>query len=92
MSTDDTTTEHHLAFAKKYNGATWALIEKTDRTPDDDLQMVAYAMTSLVHWLQAGTQIHHQRGAWLVRPGLCRGEPGGTRLGLCPTLRRPYDR
>ena len=53
-------------FAIKHNGLTWDLLEKTDRTPDEDALMIHAAHSSCIHWLQVGTVTHHQRGAWLI--------------------------
>ena len=59
-------TNDHEAFAKETNGEVWRLLEKTDRTPADDEQMIHAAHASCYHWLFAGTPLHHQRGEWLI--------------------------
>jgi tetratricopeptide (TPR) repeat protein len=58
--------EAQIEFAKRTNGQVWKLLEKTDRTPAEDEEMECAAFASLYHWLQAGTQVHHQRGEWLI--------------------------
>jgi tetratricopeptide (TPR) repeat protein len=58
--------EAQKEFAKRTNGQVWKLLEKTDRTPPEDEEMEYAAFASLYHWLQAGTQVHHQRGEWLI--------------------------
>ncbi|NIM95862.1 MAG: hypothetical protein GTO18_19350 [Anaerolineales bacterium] len=58
--------EAHLEFAKKTNGEVWALLEKTDRTADEDEAMEYAAYTSLYHWLRVGTEVNHQRGEWML--------------------------
>ncbi len=56
----------HLAFAKRLNGEVWSLLEKSDRTPEDNERMVHAAHASCYHWLHAGTPVNHQRGEWLI--------------------------
>jgi hypothetical protein len=58
--------EAHRHFAIKFNGETWDLLEKADRTREDDDLLVLSAFASLRHWLEAGTGVHHQRGEWLI--------------------------
>ena len=53
-------------FAVHFNTLTWDLLARTDRSPDDDLRMVHAAHASHMHWLVAGTPVHHQRGLWLI--------------------------
>ena len=59
-------TKDHEAFAKETNGEVWRLLEKADRTPADDEQMIHAAHASCYHWLFAGTALHQQRGEWLI--------------------------
>ena len=53
--TDSTSIElaatHKKLSAKCFND-TWTLLDKADRTPDEERLMVATAMASLYHWLQ----------------------------------------
>lgn len=58
--------EAQLKFAKKINGRVWELLEKTERSPSEDEEMVHAAHASLYHWLYAGSAVHHQRGAWMI--------------------------
>ena len=58
--------EAHLEFAKKLNGRVWELLEQTARTLAEDEEMVHAAHASLFHWLNAGKEVHHQRGEWLL--------------------------
>jgi tetratricopeptide (TPR) repeat protein len=58
--------EAHRHFAIKFNGATWDLLDKADRTKEDDDLLVLSAYASLRHWLEAGTGVHHQRGEWMI--------------------------
>lgn len=61
-----TTEEADRFFAIEHNGLTWRLLEKQDRTPEEDALMIHAAHSSCIHWLQAGTPTHHQRGEWLI--------------------------
>jgi len=58
--------QQHEHFGKKANGETWQLLEKTDRTPEEDERMVVAAHASYYHWLHAGTDVHRQRGEWML--------------------------
>jgi DNA-binding transcriptional MerR regulator len=43
---------------------TWTLMEKSDRTPEEDDEMLHCAHASAYHWLQIGTQANKARGEW----------------------------
>ena len=68
MSEQKTYTESEAQrfFAIHYHGKTWELLEKPNRTKEEDEQMVHAAHASCCHWLAAGTGLHHQRGEWLI--------------------------
>jgi hypothetical protein len=51
--------------AALFNGA-WDLIEKTDRTADEDLEMLTMAMASRWHWGQVGGPSQLATGDWQV--------------------------
>jgi DNA-binding transcriptional MerR regulator len=56
----------------------WRLMEKEDRTPDEDALMVHETHASLYHWLQAGRPENAARGEWQVSRVYCvlrRPEP-----------------
>ena len=61
-----TEAEAQLHFAKGYNGKTWELLDKPDRTQDENELLVDYAHASLAHWRVAGTGAHLQRGVWML--------------------------
>jgi hypothetical protein len=48
-----------------FNGA-WALIDKTDRTADDDRQMLTLAFASRWHWGEVGTEENQVISDWQV--------------------------
>ena len=64
--TQYTSQQAHLHFAKSLNGRVWELLQATERTVEEDAEMVHAAHASLYHWLQVGTGVHHQRGVWLI--------------------------
>jgi len=43
---------------------TWTLMEKTDRTREDDDEMLHCAHASAYHWLRVGTQANRARSEW----------------------------
>jgi len=45
---------------------TWDLLEKENRTADDDAMMINAAHSSLYHWTKIGEAINLQRGEWMV--------------------------
>ena len=57
-----TEAEAHRFFANQLNGQTWDLLDKTERTKEEDELMVYAAHASCRHWLEAGTGVNHQRG------------------------------
>jgi hypothetical protein len=61
-----TLSEAHHHFAVDFHGKTWDLLDKKNRTQDENERMLDYAHASLAHWRTAGAEIHHQRGEWLV--------------------------
>lgn len=58
--------EAHSEFAKRTNGLVWNLLAKNDRTPAENEKLEYAAFASLYHWLQVGTEVHHQRAEWLI--------------------------
>jgi hypothetical protein len=68
MSEENTFTESEaqLFFAKRFNGKTWELLDKAERTQEENELLVDYAHASLAHWRAAGTGVHLQRGVWML--------------------------
>jgi Tfp pilus assembly protein PilF len=56
----------HRFFAKQYHGKTWELLDKPERTAEENECLADYAHASLAHWRVAGTAVHYQRGVWLL--------------------------
>ncbi len=61
-----TLAEAHLAFAKRTNGEVWGLLEKDQRSEDEDRRMLLAAYASQYHWLHVGTVVNQQRGEWMI--------------------------
>jgi hypothetical protein len=61
-----TEAEAHRHFAIQFNGMTWDLLDKAERTKEEDERMLYSAFASCRHWLEAGTGVHHQRGEWMI--------------------------
>jgi hypothetical protein len=70
--------EHRRLGIDLYNG-TWALIEREDRTPDEDDEMLHRAHASAYHWLQGShTAANRARSHWLCsRVHVLAGQPEG---------------
>jgi hypothetical protein len=70
--------EHRRLGVELYNG-TWALIEREDRTPEDDDEMLNRAHASAYHWLHAPhTAANRARSHWLCsRVHAITGQPEG---------------
>ncbi|MFX1575130.1 MAG: hypothetical protein ACFFB0_20525 [Promethearchaeota archaeon] len=88
----------HEKFAKNSFNRTWDLIDKKDRTADDNNEMVHAAHTSRYHWgilvaNEKGTPLNLQRGEWQITRVytiLERGEPALHHAKLCLDLTRKH--
>ncbi len=56
----------HLKFGKELFNETWYLIDKKDRTAEDDIKMLTNAHASFHHWQQCGNEVNFARGAWQI--------------------------
>jgi hypothetical protein len=56
----------HEKFAKSLFNRTWELMDKKDRTIEEDMEMIHSAHASSYHWSQIGKPIDFQRGEWQV--------------------------
>jgi len=59
-------TEAERFFAIKFFNQTWDLLDKPNRTTEEDNIMMDRAHASLAHWRTAGTSLHLQRGYWML--------------------------
>lgn len=57
---------YHKEEAVKCFNATWDLIDKSDRTHEDDINMIHMAHASRYHWGQIGTALELTRGEWQI--------------------------
>jgi len=68
----------HRRFGVDLFNGTWTLLEKADRTPDEDALMIHMVHASAYHWLQIGEPENFARSHWLcsrVYSVLGRPEP-----------------
>lgn len=63
---DDDSGTWHRRFAVEQFNRTWDLIDKTDRNPDDEVEMLLTAATSRWHWAQVGEAENVAVGDWQV--------------------------
>ena len=52
----------HESLAKQINGEVWSLLDKPDRSVEEDERLVLAAHASAHRWLHVGTAVHRQRG------------------------------
>lgn len=58
-------TDHKQLAVDLFNH-TWSLLDTTNRTPEQDEEMVHSAHASRHHWGIAGTPLNHARGEWQI--------------------------
>ena len=58
--------EAHLYFAKSINGRVWELLQKSNRTPEEQDEMLNAAHACAYHWKFSGSAVYQQRGEWLI--------------------------
>ncbi len=56
----------HKAEAIRLFNETWDLLDKPDRTPEDDILMLHKAHTSCFLWRTENSPLHNARGEWQV--------------------------
>ena len=56
----------HRRLAVDFYNRTWSLIEKRDRTEDEDVEMLASTYASLLHWRKVGNAQNHAISDWQV--------------------------
>jgi hypothetical protein len=61
-----TANEAHKYFAQSINGRVWELLQKPDRSPSEDDEMLHAAHACTYHWKFVGTAVQQQRGEWLI--------------------------
>ncbi|MFX0061157.1 MAG: hypothetical protein ACFFC7_03145 [Candidatus Hermodarchaeota archaeon] len=61
-----TESEWHKKMATDLFNKTWDLLDKKDRTPEEDETMVHMSHASRFHWGMIGEPINFQRGEWQI--------------------------
>ena len=56
----------HRHLAIQLFNATWDLLEKSNRTPQEDTEMIDRAHASAYHWSLVGTPAHFTVSAWQI--------------------------
>jgi hypothetical protein len=56
--------EEQRTLAAELFNAAWRLLEKPERTADEDDEMLHAAHASRYHWIRAGTRVNAARGEW----------------------------
>jgi len=64
--TQDEMKQFHEALAPALFNASWDLLEKADRTIDDENKLINIVHASLFHWRQVGKRFHIMRGEWMI--------------------------
>lgn len=82
--------EIHKKFAVTLFNKTWDLIDKKDRTKEDDFKMIHCAHASRYHWGEIGHPFNLERGEWqisrvysLLNKGIQALEHGKRCLEIC---------
>lgn len=63
--TDEQKKEHHK-FAVNCFNQTWDLLDKKNRTEEENFRMIHTAHASRFHWGEIGTPLEFQRGEWQI--------------------------
>lgn len=63
---DEKQLKMHKKLAVDNFNKTWDLIDKKDRSKQEDRQMIHTAHASLFHWMQIGSPLEFARGEWQV--------------------------
>jgi hypothetical protein len=58
------TADEQRALGAELFNRTYALLEKADRTPDEDTEILHCAHASAYHWAQVGTAANRSRSEW----------------------------
>lgn len=58
--------EEHKKFAVGLFNLAWSLLNKKDRTKEEDDKMIHAAHASRFHWGEIGTTVHFERGEWQI--------------------------
>ena len=68
FSTNLAEDQHRRCASALFNGV-WTLMEKSDRTPEEDEEMIHAAHASRWHWGVVGKPVNLARGEWQISRG-----------------------
>ena len=59
---------NHHYMGIEMNNQTWGLLDKKDRSEQDNIRMINFAKASLYHWRQSDKYevVNEQRGQWML--------------------------
>ena len=60
------TADQHRTLAIQCFNLTWDLLDKQDRTPEEDDKMIHAAHASRYHWGEIGSSLEFERGEWQI--------------------------
>lgn len=60
------TKDMHRKFAVDCFNQTWALLDKSERSKEEDLRMIRTAHASRYHWDEIGEPVNFARGDWQI--------------------------
>ena len=66
MTEKESSAEEHRKFAINLFNLTWSLLDKKERTHEEDDKMVHAAHASRYHWGEIGTPLEFERGEWQI--------------------------
>lgn len=87
------TARQHEQCGKALFNTVWTLLDKPDRSADDDNLMVHTVHAMMLHWLQVGTPVNFARGEWQlsrVYAVLRRAEPALRHAERCLAVCREH--
>jgi len=58
--------DEHRKFAVDLFNLTWSLLDKKDKTKEENDKMIHAAHASRFHWGEIGTPVHFERGEWQI--------------------------
>ena len=60
--------KNHHYMGIEMNNQTWGLLDKKDRSEQDNIRMINFAKASLYHWRKSDKYevVNEQRGKWLI--------------------------
>ena len=86
--------QEHRKFAVDLFNLVWSLLDKKDRSKDDDDRMIHAVHASRFHWGEIGTPLHFERGEWQISrvySVLKRSEPALYHATRCVEICREND-